>query len=367
MNLIRKNQLLISCFYMFLIVFLGILSNGYVDFQFKNVLFELGSIFTILILFTCDKYAFDNVKWMLAIYIFTLVIANGSRAQEYIQIIVLAFLFYNNRKPMVITHFLTIFVYLLVTCIFSYFGYLPFITYDMETYMRHAFVFGHPNQLGQTIFSMMCSLYLICRNKWFKYSDLFIPFGILIFAFTFFYVTSKTSGLLILMLVVFYAFDRFVFSKFKYLYVIYNFICKYCWLIPSALFCIMSFISFVLPTDNAVFLFFSDLLTGRVSLQRMAYEFYGIPLFGLNIFSENPYVDAFYYDFILRYGIIFFLCLLGLITYLLYKKCKDGKGTSYFPLVFLWTLFGFLQPVVLIMCFNPFITYLFDSKEETSC
>jgi predicted PurR-regulated permease PerM len=108
-------------------------------------------------------------------------------------------------------------------------------------------------------------------------------------------------------------------------------------------------------------------LKGRLSLGQNAINNYGIHLFGKHIEMTGngmdaygqistetySYVDSFYVQILLRYGIVFVLVLAFMLTVVMYRSYKN----NYFYLLFVLTLIGIhyiIDDLQLYLYYNTF-------------
>lgn len=307
---------------------------------------------------------------MFLIYSFATCIGRGNVINEFIILAILALLF-KNDDPKHILSFILIFylVFMSTNMIMSYMGKLPYNTFPRGEIIRHSFNFRHPNSLG--LFSL--SLYTLICYVLKKYKIIITMTGIPLFHFVYYYVNSRTSGLLILLLLVLhiiYWIFAFINSKIR---ITNNSITK-CFKIiiislPIICFIVSLVMSYAYSPDNSFLVKLDELLSGRIHLQNNAVTNYGMPLFGTQRYFSTTgqtydLLDSYYLLCIYRNGLIFELAILGFISYMLYKNINRYNLFIMFWVVLVWCLHAFCEPFCLYFCFNPFLLLLFNKYQE---
>ena len=328
----------------------------------------------ILIMFTVKIKIEKNSSLLyiilFLIYCFATVIGKGNVYNELIILAILAILFKDEDLKYLFRFILVFFIiFMSFNISLSYLQILPYNTFARGEIIRHSFNFRHPNSLG--LFSL--SLYTLICYVLKKYKIIITLTGILLFHFVYYYVNSRTSGLLILLLLVLhiiYWLFAFINSKIR---ITNNSITK-CFKIiiislPIICFIVSLVMSYAYSPDNSFLVKLDELLSGRIYLQNNAVTNYGMPLFGTQrLFSTTSQtydlLDSYYLLCIYRNGLIFELAILGFISYMLYKNINRYDLFIMFWVVLVWCLHAFSEPLCLYFCFNPFLLLLFNKYQE---
>ena len=347
------------------------IAESFFDTIINNISTILPVIGIILVIFMKNQKRINNIYFILLFIIYALAtcIGNGNIRDEFIIVIILALLF-NNENPSKFVKFVFYFnlVFVVINCLLSYFGLLPFQVVT-NIRIRHYFNFFHPNSLGVYVLSIY-SLFCYCYKKW---KLPIIGLGIVSFFFAYEYVNSRTSGLLILLLLVlhiFYWILCYIKNKFNInVQILKKFCSGFIAFLPiiCLIFSIIITIAYGenLPIINKL----DQLLSTRISLQYNSYSNYGFPLFGLQknfIVDTYDLIDSLYMQLIYRYGLLFEIVLFIAITFRLYTIRNKFDLFSFSWVVIIWCLHGFSEPVSLYFLFNPFLIFLYNDYQEVT-
>ena len=328
----------------------------------------------ILIMFT-TKIKIEKTSSILylivfLIYCFATVIGKGNVYNELIILAILAILFKDEDLKYLFRFILVFYIiFMSFNILLSYLQILPYNTFARGEIIRHCFNFRHPNSLG--LFGL--ALYTLICYVLKKYKIIIILTGIPLFYLVYFYVNSRTSGLLILLLLVLHILYWILYFINSRVRITNEFITK-CFKImiislPIIFFIASLAMSYAYSPDNAFLVKLDELLSGRIHLQNNAVTNYGMPLFGTQRYfstTSQTYdlLDSYYLLCIYRNGLIFELAILGFVSYMLYKNINRYNLFIMFWVVLVWCLHAFSEPFCLYFCFNPFLLLLFNKYQE---
>ena len=347
-----------------------------VNAEFFKILIEIWPLVgCVLILFDKNINILKTNSFLfffLLIIFFILTVSNGVRRDELLVLFIIYILFSNENPKSVIRIFsITIVSFLLITTVLSSVGILPNYTHLRDVYdltsVRRAFIFNHSNQYGLITFSAYLSSLIYLKNSNRKIKNSLFLIGLLLTGYILFYIDSKTSALCIL----------FATLLFKFYDVLRTYNCKRIILLLNRasflfipLFYIFSLISTFLYDNNyAILNLLNKLLTGRIYLQNKAVTSLGIPMFGQLLTNGEAYVDSFYIQSILNYGLLPFTLIIICVSFMIYKFFKHNQLSCIFAVVFLIGIIGISEPVCLNIVVNPYLIFLMIkiSQLENKC
>ncbi len=275
-----------------------------------------------------------------------------------------------KKRALVFTCMLACTVSLFVIVLFSQFEWIhDYILYDYNGRKRHLLGFRYALVGPAIYFNIVCSwLYVRMRKL------TVIEYLVLIVLNGFFYYMTRSRLLFIttIVLLVLTFFLQYFYDSLK----------KYSWLrllilsvLPITL--IVSFgLALLYDPNNAFMYSLNEFLEKRVSLSNTSLYKNGIHLFQNNIElvgnkldyygQQNStdvysYVDNFYVQFLLRYGILAFITLIGFV----WKRTLDivRKGRLYICLIVsVFVLHGIIDDLVFTLFYNSFLVLLFHKK-----
>ena len=306
----------------------------------------------------------ENIFIMIILFIISTSIGHGVLDNEIIAIILLSLMF-KNDDPKKLMKFILIFylIYLSTTLLLSYSNIIKNNFYYRNEGIRHYFNFSHPNTLGASCLSLYCLITYCLPNK----KMIIALFGVILFLFVYLYVDSRTSALLIILLLsmnIIYWVFRFISTKLNFKIIINEKIISILISsIPVICFVGTIIISIIYSENNTILQVLNKLLTGRLYLQNKAIIEYNIPIFGYqriyNFSSNYDLVDNFFLYSIYEYGLALMSFIILFISYSIYKK---RISINLFWIVFIWSLFGLSERFPLYFILNPFLLLLFNKN-----
>lgn len=245
-------------------------------------------------------------------------------------------------------------------------GYIHTESYSRLNLIRHTFGFVHPNTLGFIV--LLFSFLLILRKEKVNIKD--IVYIIFLMIFTYLFPRSMTPTFLMILLLCFlclvYFYGDAIYKYFSskrrkdilFYYVVF--------IILATLF-ITYFIS-ITGFGKEFFLQLPGSINARFELGNIAYERYGLSLFGTPIISVFPdpekniteyfTVDCAYFYIPINYGLVTFISYLFFILFLIRQAVIKGNFKSVFVLLLIVfygvseivIIFPFLVPIFVCAC-----------------
>lgn len=125
--------------------------------------------------------------------------------------------------------------------------------------------------------------------------------------------------------------------------------------------------------ENAFLARIDSMLSGRLSIAKNAWNQYGVHLFGKNITwigyglgvtiqGDYNYVDNSYLQFLLNYGLLLWLMLLGGLCLLMRRFVIHSQGRNISALLMV-LIMGLIEPYLINPFFNPFFALLFPAAD----
>lgn len=204
-----------------------------------------------------------------------------------------------------------------------------------------------------------CILYIYRKNFSFLRIAILIFMNYLMFSFT----DARLSFYLAVLLVLAVSFLQFkpsIFEKAKKISNILVFIFPICAILSIA-------VAVSYDSSNATMKKLDDILGGRINMAQKSFDKYPINLLGhktkyvgnaLNMYGKrdiiiHDYVDCLYINMLEKYGIIFSIIFLCLLTYTLYRSLKQKEYFVFTIMVFL-ALHGMIDDLELNLYYNAF-------------
>ncbi len=165
------------------------------------------------------------------------------------------------------------------------------------------------------------------------------------------------------------------------LYRVLTFIIPFAWIIGTFA---SLYIAKIYNPKNAAMVKMNELLTGRLDYTQKSLKLYGIPLLGQKIewignglgmdgkkeLGETLYVDNLYIQFLQRYGILFAVVVLGVLTILMFEA-RRARDTHLLFVLSILAVHAMVDDLILHIWFNPFwimlgsvVTLLTDKREK---
>lgn len=244
--------------------------------------------------------------------------------------LVLVILSASHIDLMKIVKFLFVFnVFILVMHIVIYFINILFdfdslnimkrVTED-DSQLRHSFFFVHPNIFAIYVFWTIAMYYYLNYEK---LNVVIYGITLLIALYMYIFPNSRTSVVVLCMLVLITIYEKKMFITAKALKIIFSTILIICTL---SIFII----------ENPIINIIDNILSNRIALGNIVYEKYGINLLGTDIrsgtgttivneriYSSVKIIDSTYYSLLLNYGMLSYITIIALFFSLMNKSCFE--------------------------------------------
>lgn len=261
-------------------------------------------------------------------------------------------------------------LYLCIIFIGHFLGYFQTEQFMRNGQIRYSLGFVHPNSLGFAV--IMLSFLLILRNESVRIIDLvFISLSIV---FLYYIPRSMTSVVLLTILLCFLFFIYFYKSKLDAFFDNKRRKILLFYFVVLLFLLTLFFTYFIAFTDfgKNVFLDMPGSIWARFDLGRIAYEKYGLSLFGTQIDSVFPdpskniteyfVVDCAYFYIPINYGVVSFLLYLSMI-FILFKKASLNGDYIFVFVLMLILLYGVSETCILRPLIVPIFCCAFCSKK----
>lgn len=205
---------------------------------------------------------------------------------------------------------------------------------------------------GSILYFSLVSSYLLIRKEKIGYIELVLLELINIYFFKF---TNTRDPFFFTTIVLLYGLIRkWQKSSNSFLNIrVIRFICKYIYILAFLINIIMIY------SNEKFYDFFNELVNGRLGLSRLGIEQYGISIWGtkLNFVgamsgSSYFYIDSFFIQTLLSYGVIVTIFILVLFTMVM-KRCIDNNDYYLVFIMCLMALDGVFEPYILWLWYTP--------------
>lgn len=185
-----------------------------------------------------------------------------------------------------------------------------------ESQLRHSFFFVHPNVFAIYVFWTIAMYYYLNYEK---LNVVKYIITLLIALYMYIFPNSRTSVIVLCILVLVTIFEKKIFISTKVLKIIFSII---------LIVCTLSIFIIENPIINVI----DNILSNRIALGNIVYEKYGINLLGTDIrngtgisvvnkkiYSSVKIIDSTYYSLLLNYGILSYIMIIVLVFSLMNK------------------------------------------------
>lgn len=241
-----------------------------------------------------------------------------------------------------------------------------------ELRARHSLGFEWAS-ISPTVFLFCFLSYVYLKKEKVKLNEFFIIeiINIVLFILT----DSRMPFILLTIMVLFFGFERMNKKRWKYSYKLK----KSFLYLPFICFLLTLFASINYDSNNRIWKGLDLILSGRLRLQKKAYDLYGVSLFGNRIEwigysiktivngaaeSSYNYVDSSYMQILFSYGIIFLIFTLCIYTNILKKAIGKKEYYTVWIIVFI-LIMSMTEPRLINLAYNPF-PILFSAKLKRS-
>lgn len=306
--------------------------------EIKNINKILLCIITFILFFTKREYLKKEIKNILMLIVFVLILRN-----LYLSFFVIIISIFINKNFRLKSLFYIFILFYILTLILNSLGYLEFnnLKYGIRKFeefevFRHALGFSHPNLAMSLLIPIFSLLYYLYYPKYKKSVIIIILIvGKIIFDLTF----SRTTFILIFLFIFLILINDKYIKKIEKLFLIEGF-----------LFEILT-LSLPFYFNNTIL---NRILSGRLWIFHHYLTTHKITLFGYKIVEETyrkyP-LDNIYLQILLENGILGF-CLLTILIFITMKilfENEDYKAVRIFAIIL---IFGFMETRALFYNFN---------------
>ena len=252
----------------------------------------------------------------------------------------------------------------------SIIGVIPSIVFYRENALRYSLGFRYVLYLPTYIFNII-AIYIYLNREKMSYAILF--FWALIALCVYVLTISRLAFYSTLFLILYSI--RYV-KKNKHNLINAPNMKRY-YLIIVPIFFVIALLSVYLivnynPNDS-LHLRMNKLLGGRLSISNLSYQIYGYSMFGNNkidwvgqsydALGEKAegtvtFVDNVYFNILQRYGIVVWVCLLFLLTLMVYR-CYKRNDKLLFTIFMVLAIHGFIDNLVEYIHYNSFLFFIY--------
>lgn len=323
-----------------------------------NFFYILGFSFIAIKIILFDRYSLKNIIIILILSIFFIINYRETGSSE---IIILFYLILGSKsvslRKIVKSHFYTYSLIMLFALLLSLIGYTENFRVFSENGIRFSLGNTYPTDFAAGIFYLILDFVYLKNKK----MNLFTQLIVLSIIFITFFATKATTSFILSFLFINYVFfmDHYK-SKLNKKRRFKNFVA----IIMYPFLCLISFIVPIFAdTSSNIWGTIDKILSYRISYSRLAYERYGIPLFGNPIKfvgggwnttsgQEYFYVDNGYFYFSLFYGIIILSLVCIAFSFVIFNQQKNKYLIIILVMI---SLNALIEPRFLNYLYNPFL------------
>lgn len=243
---------------------------------------------------------------------------------------------------------ITIFMTLMLNKI----GMLPSVISNSDFRIRNSLGFIYYSY-GSILFFSFVATYLLLRKQKIRYVELLL-LGLLNLYF-FKYTDTKDPFIFTLIVLIYGLIRKLLKSSTTLLkWKFSKFLLHYIYIIAFILNLVITY------SKGEVFFFFNQLVNGRLGLSKLGIEQYGISMWGtkLNFLGGATansyfYIDSFFIQTLLSYGVVGTVLILILFTMIM-KKSIDSNNYYLVFIMSLMAIDGMFEPYMLWLWYTPF-------------
>lgn len=353
-------------FLLFIIMFLSVFNYSFV----KQIHLWIGTLNTVVLILTAIFcFFFCNITKKDFTFIFIayllLIITQNRTYDDWFETLFLLMILCKSLKTdkvLKIT-FIGLSLALALIILGSFINVLPSTFEVIDGVSYYNFSFTHRSIVP--LYSISLILILVFLDSKMKYFYLLIPLtiGTILISYYIFHVRTV---IIVQLLVLFYELYIVMMKKLdiKFMHILITWVFKYSlvWIILLALFTLVTTLLFNLNGDNnSLIRIINELFTGRLSLQKQAFESIGFPLVGVGRMASLHTLN---YRLVLDNSLLFVLYDRGLllevflITFYFQKANKEFrvyKDYRYLLILLVKLIEAISQPYLFSFSFTPFL------------
>lgn len=342
-----------------------------------NLLSRLSYVAIVLLLLKI--YVFDNLNWksILAYSGIILLAFISWRNSQAVDILVYV-LFILGAKGidfrLIINYFFKIgLIMLMLTMIYSQVGVIKDSIYVRENFLRHSMGINYPTDFAAHISSLIFAYYYLYFKKitWRSYV------GVVIISIAMYLLTQARLDVIVSLLTIPV---MIMAKKANNGNSLSKRIASFYWIVAPVMSYITVISAILFIPNNRLFQIINNIVSKRLELSHLAFEKYGISLFGKRViehgFGGNQgfkqfyqsgmsggyfYIDSSFIRLAIIYGLIMLLFVIIVMT-LIGMRSTDTKGYCLAAIMLLLTVSCIIEQHILDISYNPFLIALLASN-----